>query len=59
MSERNGDRARFHKERERKLQRRCRIRALLARLRKRAEDASTRDASLEMHAEGGPVRIGD
>jgi hypothetical protein len=58
MSARNGDRARFHKERKRKLHHRQRIRALMARLRKRV-DASTRIASLNMNDEGGPARIGD
>ena len=60
MSERNGDRARFHKERKRKLHRRQRIHALMLALRSRAnERASTRVASLNMHNEGGPARIGD
>jgi hypothetical protein len=60
MSERNGDRARFHKERARKLNRRQRLQERLIRLRNRAdEQASTRVASLNMHDEGGPARIGD
>jgi hydroxylamine reductase (hybrid-cluster protein) len=60
MSERNGDRARFHKDRKRKLHHRQRIQALMTALRKRAgEEASTRVASLNMHDEGGPVRIED
>jgi hypothetical protein len=61
MSARNGDRARFHKDRKRKLHHRQRIQALMAGLRKRADDeeASTRAASLNMHDEGGPARIGD
>jgi len=60
MSERNGDRARFHKDRKRKLHHRQRIRAVVAALRKLAdEEASTRVASLNMHDEGGPARIGD
>jgi hypothetical protein len=59
MSERNGDRARFHKDRKRKLHRRQRIQALITTLRKRPENASTRVASLNMHDEGGPARIGD
>jgi len=60
MSERNGDRARFHKDRKRKLHHRQRIQALMALLRKRADDeASSRVASLNMHDEGGPARIGD
>jgi hypothetical protein len=55
MSERNGDRARFHKNRKRKLHNRQRIRVFLTALRKRAgEDASTRVASLNMQDEGGP-----
>jgi hypothetical protein len=60
MSERNGDRARFHKDRKRKLHHRQRIQAFLLALRKRAdEDASARQESLNMQAEGGPERIGD
>lgn len=60
MSERNGDRARFHKDRRRKLHRRQRIHTLMLALRNRAdEQASTRAASLNMHDEGGPARIGD
>jgi hypothetical protein len=53
MSERNGDRARFHKDRKRKLHHRQRIQALMAALSKRADgEASTRVASLTMHDEG-------
>jgi hypothetical protein len=60
MSERNGDRARFHKDRTRKLRRRQRLAALIARFRKGAADAaSTRASSLAMPDEGGPVRSGD
>ncbi len=60
MSERNGDRARFHKDRKRKLHHRQRIQGLMTALRKRAdEEASTRVASLNMHDEGGPARIED
>jgi len=60
MSERNGDRARFHRDRKRKVLHRERIRALMARLRKGAdEEASARVASLNMQDEGGPARIGD
>jgi hypothetical protein len=60
MSERNGDRARFQKDRKRKLHHRQRIHALMASLRKRAEEkASTDAASLNMHDEGGPTRVGD
>jgi hypothetical protein len=60
MSARNGDRARFHKDRKRKLHLRQRIHALMAGLTKRADEkAATRVASLNMHDEGGPARIGD
>jgi hypothetical protein len=60
MSERNGDRARFQKDRKRKLSRRQRIRALAATLSKRArEDMSARGASLDMLEEGGQLRSGD
>ncbi len=60
MSRRNGDRARFQKDRKRKLLNRDRSRALAATLAaKPVEDASgaaTRAASLAMHDEGGPTR---
>jgi hypothetical protein len=60
MSARNGDRARFHKDRKRKLHHRQRIQALMAALRKRADEkASARVASLNMPDEGAPARIGD
>jgi hypothetical protein len=60
MSARNGDRARFHKDRKRKLHRRQRLQALMATLKKRGGDeASSRVASHNMQDEGGPVRIGD
>ena len=63
MSERNGDKARFQKNRKRKLQHRQRIRALVARLAaKPVEDASgaiTHAASLAMHDEGGPTGAED
>jgi len=60
MSARNGDRARFQKDRRRKLRHRQRVHALLAGLRKPVEDApSSRVASLAMQDEGGPMRIGD
>jgi hypothetical protein len=59
MSQLNGDRARFHKDRIRKLHRRQRIAALLAAARRRADDRSTRAASLHMQDEGGPVRTED
>jgi hypothetical protein len=60
MSARNGDRARFHKDRKRKLRHRQRIDLLLAGQRKRLDEASaSRAASLGMQNEGGPARIGD
>jgi hypothetical protein len=60
MSERNGDKARFQKDRKRKLLRRQRIHALMAGLRKRVdEEASSRAGSLNMHDEGGPTQIGE
>jgi hypothetical protein len=60
MSERNGDRARYRKDRKRKLHRRERIRAFIAALRRRTDEkASTDAASLDMQGEGGPPRAGD
>jgi hypothetical protein len=60
MSRRNGDRARFQKDRKRKLRHRQRIQALTARVRTRAKDnTSTRAASAEMLEEGGQLRSGD
>jgi hypothetical protein len=60
MSERNGDRARFQKDRKRKLRHRERIHALAAALAKRAhEDVSSRAASQGMLEEGGRLRTGD
>jgi uncharacterized membrane protein len=60
MSALNGDRARFHKDRKRKLHHRQRIQALAAKLRKRTVDqASSRAASRSMTDEGSPLRIGD
>jgi hypothetical protein len=60
MSKLNGDRARFHKERKRKLHRRQRLHALAARLRKTRDDQmSSRAASIGMLNEGGPLRTGD
>jgi hypothetical protein len=60
MSERNGDRARFQKNRKHKLHHRQRIRALEAELRKRRDDdAASRAKSLAMQDEGGPMRLGD
>jgi hypothetical protein len=59
MSERNGDRARFHKDRKRKLHRRQRIRALRVAVKMGADQEASRAASLNMHDEGGPLRHGD
>jgi hypothetical protein len=72
MSERNGDKARFQKDRKRKLHRRQRIRELSATLRPRTNhrtsspdqrgtgsDAASRAASAAMQDEGGPTRAGD
>jgi hypothetical protein len=60
MSQRNGDRARFHKDRKRKLRHRQRIEALKQSLLSRAGDRdATRVATLTMQGEGGPVRAGD
>jgi hypothetical protein len=70
MSERNGDRARFQKNRRRKLLHRQRIHAFVARLRIRAEPSGTNgtsvtrtlkdvQASMAMQDEGGPIRAGD
>ena len=63
MSKLNGDKARFQKNRKRKLLNRQRIRALRARLAAEPiEDASgaiTRAASLAMHDEGGQTRAED
>ncbi len=73
MSKRNGDRARFQKNRKRKLHHRERVRALMTGLRKETEapgatgrsvaatpgDAASAEASLAMQDEGGPMRTGD
>jgi hypothetical protein len=74
MSERNGDKARFQKNRKRKLHHRQRIRALMAGVPKRTgeetgagdrrgtitvTDTASRAASLAMQDEGGPTRTGD
>jgi hypothetical protein len=60
MSALNGDRARFHKDRKRKLHHRQRIQALAAKLRKRLEEqVPSRAASRTLHDEGGPPRTGD
>ena len=59
MSERNGDRARFQKDRKRKLLRRQRVRAVVMGRRKQvAEQATAAAASLAMQDEGGPTRTG-
>lgn len=59
MSERNGDKARFQKNRQRKLQNRQRSRELALRVAAsrsgHRSDAITRAASLAMHDEGGPT----
>ena len=74
MSARNGDKARFQKNRKRRLRQRQRTRALMAgALKRTAGDASTpldrsgtatlqdatSRASLAMQDEGGPIRGGD
>ena len=60
MSRLNGDRARFQKDRKRKLLHRQRIHAIMARQKQQTDqDASSRAASIHMQDEGGPVRIGD
>jgi hypothetical protein len=60
MSRRNGDRARFQKNRKRKLLHRQRIQTLKAALKIRAAGATSAGAaSVKPHAEGGPARIGD
>jgi len=59
MSERNGDKARFQKNRKRKLLFRQRVQALMAKVRKRADGQSSGAASRRMNDEGGPVRTGD
>jgi hypothetical protein len=57
MSERNGDRARFQKDRKRKLRHRERIAAAFT---KRAQrDKSSPAASRAMLDEGGQLRSGD
>ena len=60
MSERNGDRARFQKNRKRKLRHRQRIHALVLALRRRmGTDPASRAAALAMTDEGGQARPGD
>ena len=56
MSERNGDRARFQKNRKRKLLHRQRVRALMvSRQQKLGTDPASRAAGLAMDAEGAPA----
>ena len=52
MSKLNGDRARFHKDRKRKLLRRARTRLVMASLPARQSKDATSAASLRMHDEG-------
>ena len=64
MSERNGDRARFQKERMRKMHRRQRIQALVVAVQQRKDAAAlaetaAAEASGAMHDEGGPMRSSD
>jgi hypothetical protein len=73
MSERNGDRARFQKNRKRKLYNRQRIRAFVSGLLTRTSDTgpsrrsvtatrsdtASAEAPREMQDEGGPMRAGD
>jgi hypothetical protein len=73
MSERNGDRALFQKNRQRKLRHRQRIRALVTGLRNRTVASASADrsvtvtftdarsvrASLTMHDDRGPERTSD
>jgi len=60
MSERNGDRARFHKDRKRKLRHRQRIQALMLAMRKRTDEgASTRVEPPGIQATGNPAPAGD
>jgi hypothetical protein len=70
MSQLNGDRARFHKNRKRRLALRQRIRALAvpapnglgasaARKTSGTRAPTDAQASMDMHDEGGPMRAGD
>jgi hypothetical protein len=72
MSERNGDRARFQKNRKRTIHHRQRIRAFLSGLWARssargarragtgtATDTTSAEARLAMLDDGGPMRAGD
>jgi hypothetical protein len=55
MSERNGDRARFQKNRRHKLKRRQRIQALAAELRQKAQAGATADTHvMSATASGNP-----
>jgi hypothetical protein len=69
MSRRNGDRARFQKERVRKMHRRQRIQALSAAVQQRKDaaglaagtpaDSGPPQASVAVHNADGPIRTGD
>jgi hypothetical protein len=60
MSKLNGDKARFQKDRKRKVRHRQRIRTLVTGLgAKRIDDAASREGALAMLDEGGPTRAGD
>jgi hypothetical protein len=54
-----GGRVRLSNDRKRRLHHRDRIHALKALLWKRADEATTRAASLKMIDEGAPARLGD
>jgi len=51
MSERNGDRARFHKDRKRKMLRRQRIKVLAMTLRKRTDEHAGAPAASDAAAD--------
>jgi len=57
MSKLNGDRARFQKDRKRKMRLRERLHVAIAAVKKRTGDTAA--ASMRMHDEGGPVRNGE
>jgi hypothetical protein len=59
MSERNGDRARFQKNRKRKLHHRRQLKALLPGTPKKTDNAGAHDASPVTPGEGVPAPIGD
>jgi hypothetical protein len=60
MSAKNGDRARFHKNRKRKLLHRQRVQALITGQRKQVDEpAVLTSAAVGMQDEGGPVRVED